>query len=112
MSAFCPPLWPNLPRFALLSTNRNEIGATGQPQQIQLRARKHWRRGAESNRRIKVLQTSPLPLGYRALWFHSSGLPCHSWGKEGCPAVLPPITLDNIAGNHVILEIAANPTCR
>ena len=25
-----------------------------------------WRRGAESNRRIKVLQTSPLPLGYRA----------------------------------------------
>ena len=26
-----------------------------------------WRRGAESNRRIKVLQTSPLPLGYRAL---------------------------------------------
>ena len=26
----------------------------------------YWRRGAESNRRIKVLQTSPLPLGYRA----------------------------------------------
>ena len=26
-----------------------------------------WRRGPESNRRIKVLQTSPLPLGYRAL---------------------------------------------
>ena len=25
-----------------------------------------WRRGAGSNRRIKVLQTSPLPLGYRA----------------------------------------------
>ena len=25
-----------------------------------------WRRGAESNRRIKVLQTSALPLGYRA----------------------------------------------
>jgi hypothetical protein len=30
-----------------------------------------WRRGAGSNRRIKVLQTSPLPLGYRAL----AGLP-------------------------------------
>jgi hypothetical protein len=29
-------------------------------------ARKIWRRGSESNRRIKVLQTSPLPLGYRA----------------------------------------------
>src|SRR5580700_3164705 len=28
---------------------------------------KGWRRGSESNRRIKVLQTSPLPLGYRAL---------------------------------------------
>ena len=25
-----------------------------------------WRRGPGSNRRIKVLQTSPLPLGYRA----------------------------------------------
>jgi hypothetical protein len=29
--------------------------------------RKVWRRGPGSNRRIKVLQTSPLPLGYRAL---------------------------------------------
>src|SRR5215831_2518409 len=28
---------------------------------------KVWRRGPGSNRRIKVLQTSPLPLGYRAL---------------------------------------------
>jgi hypothetical protein len=28
---------------------------------------KYWRRGSGSNRRIKVLQTSPLPLGYRAL---------------------------------------------
>jgi hypothetical protein len=27
---------------------------------------KFWRRGSGSNRRIKVLQTSPLPLGYRA----------------------------------------------
>ena len=26
----------------------------------------YWRRGSGSNRRIKVLQTSPLPLGYRA----------------------------------------------
>ena len=32
---------------------------------------KKWRRGSGSNRRIKVLQTSPLPLGYRAL----AGLP-------------------------------------
>src|SRR5215831_12041905 len=33
---------------------------------LQANARKIWRRGSESNRRIKVLQTSPLPLGYRA----------------------------------------------
>ena len=32
------------------------------------RIRGIWRRGSESNRRIKVLQTSPLPLGYRALF--------------------------------------------
>src|ERR1051326_8038012 len=32
-----------------------------------------WRRGGESNPRIKVLQTSALPLGYRALRF--GGLP-------------------------------------
>ncbi len=31
------------------------------------RTAKRWRRGSESNRRIKVLQTSPLPLGYRAI---------------------------------------------
>jgi hypothetical protein len=31
-----------------------------------LLSEKVWRRGSESNRRIKVLQTSPLPLGYRA----------------------------------------------
>src|SRR5580658_6799543 len=28
--------------------------------------KENWRRGPGSNRRIKVLQTSPLPLGYRA----------------------------------------------
>src|SRR5439155_5229269 len=33
-----------------------------------------WRRGSESNRRIKVLQTSPLPLGYRALEYKISSL--------------------------------------
>jgi hypothetical protein len=31
------------------------------------RSRSRWRRGPDSNRRIKVLQTNPLPLGYRAL---------------------------------------------
>ena len=33
---------------------------------VRLGGLKCWRRGSESNRRIKVLQTSPLPLGYRA----------------------------------------------
>ena len=33
-----------------------------------------WRRGPGSNRRIKVLQTSPLPLGYRALGCLRHGL--------------------------------------
>ena len=28
----------------------------------------NWRRGSESNRRIKVLQTLALPLGYRAVF--------------------------------------------
>jgi hypothetical protein len=36
-----------------------------------------WRRGSGSNRRIKVLQTSPLPLGYRASSFHSKTLGLH-----------------------------------
>src|SRR5215831_4522347 len=34
---------------------------------LRILGRKGWRRGSESNRRIKVLQTSPLPLGYRAI---------------------------------------------
>ena len=62
-------------------------------------SRKSWRRGAESNRRIKVLQTSPLPLGYRALPFHLSSLPYQhqaqgsvlsgSWSNSA-PRRLPP----------------------
>ena len=35
---------------------------------------RNWRRGPGSNRRIKVLQTSPLPLGYRALGCLPHGL--------------------------------------
>ncbi len=45
-----------------------------------------WRRGPESNRRIKVLQTSPLPLGYRALKRNSKPA-----GKRG-PARSAPAT--------------------
>ena len=39
---------------------------------------KIWRRGAESNRRIKVLQTSALPLGYRAPFANLLDQEC--WG--------------------------------
>jgi hypothetical protein len=34
-----------------------------------------WRRGSESNRRIKVLQTLALPLGYRAASSDNSKIP-------------------------------------
>ena len=50
---------------ARLKTTRQRAHAS-QPKLL-----KNWRRGPGSNRRIKVLQTSPLPLGYRAL----AGLP-------------------------------------
>ena len=43
---------------------------------------KGWRRGSESNRRIKVLQTSPLPLGYRAILNNcNAGLDRNQSGK-------------------------------
>jgi hypothetical protein len=42
-------------------------GAAARSLTIELSVEKDWRRGSGSNRRIKVLQTSPLPLGYRAL---------------------------------------------
>src|SRR5579884_2251595 len=42
----------------------------------------NWRRGSESNRRIKVLQTSPLPLGYRAIMGKSVS-PHRRWANEG-----------------------------
>ena len=41
-------------------THRETVALSGKYEE------KIWRRGSESNRRIKVLQTSPLPLGYRA----------------------------------------------
>src|ERR1700757_1423543 len=46
---------------------------------------KGWRRGSESNRRIKVLQTSPLPLGYRAPALANS-VPKPSWCVFGARA--------------------------
>ena len=53
---------------------------SGGEQQIELTdqstLRKKWRRGSESNRRIKVLQTSPLPLGYRARLGRNSASAC------------------------------------
>ena len=39
----------------------------GEIQDLSIIFEEDWRRGPGSNRRIKVLQTSPLPLGYRAL---------------------------------------------
>ncbi len=45
-----------------LQTNRT----AGDGSYVLTNDRGDWRRGGESNSRIKVLQTSPLPLGYRA----------------------------------------------
>ena len=67
LSAFCPPLSTNQPDLARMRTNESEIEISLKSNESQAVRRKDWRRGSESNRRIKVLQTSPLPLGYRAL---------------------------------------------
>jgi hypothetical protein len=39
--------------------------------EFKVSCRENWRRGPGSNRGIKVLQTSPLPLGYRASKAHT-----------------------------------------
>jgi hypothetical protein len=62
----CPPLSTNELYFRRLSTNENEQEDRGKLLEAKAMPGKDWRRGSESNRRIKVLQTSPLPLGYRA----------------------------------------------
>ncbi len=45
------------------------------------RKHRNWRRGPGSNRRIKVLQTSPLPLGYRATASWSETIPARPGGE-------------------------------
>src|SRR3954471_9418252 len=45
--------------------SREGEGRRGKNQMTEKKA-KLWRRGGESNPRVKVLQTSALPLGYRA----------------------------------------------
>src|SRR3984885_13194245 len=53
--------------------------------------RNSWRRGWESNPRIKVLQTSPLPLGYRASALqYSETVPHFQPGRfgRGCKTAL------------------------
>ncbi len=52
-ASFRPDSRPARARVEQISTTERDV-------------RKGWRRGWESNPRIKVLQTSPLPLGYRA----------------------------------------------
>ena len=47
------------------STVRDPVPMPGNDS-LRMTDQKDWRRGPGSNRRIKVLQTSPLPLGYRA----------------------------------------------
>ena len=66
LGTFCPPLRSKVAHFRLSGPIEREGRKRNQLHQIQPTTRKVWRRGSESNRRIKVLQTSPLPLGYRA----------------------------------------------
>ncbi len=62
------PIFADRPRFEEKKTHWHEKAKQTENNEFK---GKFWRRGAGSNRRIKVLQTSPLPLGYRAL----AGLP-------------------------------------
>ncbi len=70
MSPFCPPERESAP-FSTIHHDGGRNRHTG-PRRPSVQKTlylfgENWRRGPGSNRRIKVLQTSPLPLGYRAL---------------------------------------------
>jgi hypothetical protein len=67
LSPFCPPLSRFRPNFPRTRPNEAEVSFGRKLRVTKGLPQKDWRRGAESNRRIKVLQTSALPLGYRAL---------------------------------------------
>ena len=68
---FVVPLAPDLPEFVPIEADPERSVASewspAKSSNYNKQLRKEWRRGSGSNRRIKVLQTSPLPLGYRAL---------------------------------------------
>src|ERR1700722_500390 len=60
---------------------------------------RNWRRGPESNRRIEVLQTSALPLGYRAQFAEEERNLIPSWQSQrqgefnGCSGQSPSLRL-------------------
>ncbi len=66
-SAFCPPLAPIEADFSPSTVIETDPRISPKSLNSDGKCQKNWRRGPGSNRRIKVLQTSPLPLGYRAL---------------------------------------------
>ena len=72
------PIEPNFRRFITNECEKDTpIERRGKSMQLAYNIefnRENWRRGPGSNRRIKVLQTSPLPLGYRALGRRPHGL--------------------------------------
>ncbi len=66
---FCPLFVPFCAQIGpiLDVSERTETKSEARPNSLErLGSLGNWRRGPGSNRRIKVLQTSPLPLGYRA----------------------------------------------
>ncbi len=70
--------------FRYLPLSRTELVKRTEHSEIKQLQEKTWRRGSESNRRIKVLQTSPLPLGYRAPAQYVS-FPCGKSPSAGRP---------------------------
>ena len=64
------PVWPHFRRLTTIEGEKTHLLISCGNRSnvlISLNLLRYWRRGPGSNRRIKVLQTSPLPLGYRAL---------------------------------------------
>ena len=73
---FCPSGTGHFHRETAVNTkNRNERAVTEMTLEISRLRLSCWRRGSESNRRIRVLQTLALPLGYRALWDYNCKIP-------------------------------------
>jgi hypothetical protein len=69
-----------------------------------------WRRGSESNRRIKVLQTSPLPLGYRALLVSVLFTSINNKGERPSRAILTSTEPNDNGEKQIFIEPGLVPS--